>query len=48
MHHIVPYTLQQNGVAERKNCTLKEMIVCFNQKDLLFVFGKKPLIALIT
>eukprot|EP00253_Pinus_taeda_P009584 PITA_09584 len=25
MHHIVPYTPQQNGVAERKNHTLKEM-----------------------
>ena len=25
MQHIVPYTPQQNGVDERKNCTLKEM-----------------------
>jgi transposase InsO family protein len=25
MQHIVPYTPQQNGVAQRKNCTLKEM-----------------------
>ena len=25
MQHTIPYTPQQNGVAERKNCTLKEM-----------------------
>ena len=25
MQHTVPYTPQQNGVSERKNCTLKEM-----------------------
>jgi hypothetical protein len=25
MQHIILYTPQQNGVAERKNCTLKEM-----------------------
>jgi transposase InsO family protein len=25
MQHVVPYTLQQNGVVERKNCTLKEI-----------------------
>ena len=28
MQHIVPYTSQQNGVVERKNCTLKEMANC--------------------
>ena len=29
--HIVPYTPQQNGVAERKNRTLKEMASCMIQ-----------------
>jgi hypothetical protein len=27
MQHIVPYTPQQNGVDERKKCTLKEMVM---------------------
>ena len=31
MQHIVPYTPQQNGVAERKNHTLKEMANCMLQ-----------------
>jgi hypothetical protein len=31
MQHTVPYTPQQNGVAERKNCTLKEMANCMIQ-----------------
>jgi hypothetical protein len=31
MQHIVPYTPQQNGVAERKNRTLKEMANCMIQ-----------------
>jgi hypothetical protein len=31
MQHIVPYTLQQNGVAKRKNHTLKEMCNCMIQ-----------------
>ena len=26
--HTVPYTPQQNGVVEHKNCTLKEMVNC--------------------
>ena len=25
MHHLIPYTPQQNGVAKRKNKSLKEM-----------------------
>ena len=28
MEHSVPYTPQQNGVAERKNRSLKEMATC--------------------
>ena len=28
MEHSVPYTPQQNGVAERKNISLKEMVTC--------------------
>jgi hypothetical protein len=31
MQHTVPYTPQQNGVAERKNHTLKEMANCMIQ-----------------
>ena len=28
MHHSIPYTPQKNGVAERKNRSLKEMETC--------------------
>ena len=28
MHHSIPYTQQKNGVAERKNRSLKEMETC--------------------
>ena len=28
MHHSIPYTPQRNGVAERKNRSLKEMATC--------------------
>eukprot|EP00253_Pinus_taeda_P011170 PITA_11170 len=39
MQHIVPYTPQQNSVAERKNCTLKEMANCMPQsKGLILNF----------
>jgi hypothetical protein len=31
MQHTVLYTPQQNGVVERKNCTLKEMTNCMIQ-----------------
>jgi len=31
MQHTIPYTPQQNGVAERKNHTLKEMANCMIQ-----------------
>ena len=31
MQHIFLYTPQQNGVVERKNCTLKEMADCMIQ-----------------
>ena len=35
MQHSVPYTPQQNGVAERKNRALKEMATCMIEgKDL--------------
>jgi len=33
MQHIVPYTPQQNGVAKRKNHTLKEMANCMLQSQ---------------
>jgi transposase InsO family protein len=33
MKHTVPYTPQQNGVAERKNLTLKEMANCMIQSN---------------
>jgi hypothetical protein len=33
MQHTVPYTPQQNGVAERKNRTLKEMANCMIQSN---------------
>jgi hypothetical protein len=35
MKHTVPYTPQENGVAERKNCTLKEMANCMIQSNAL-------------
>ena len=35
MQHLVPYTPQQNGVAQRKNMALKEMETCMMEsKDL--------------
>ena len=35
MHHSIPYTPQQNGVAKRKNKSLKEMETCMMEdKDL--------------
>jgi transposase InsO family protein len=35
LQHTVPYTPQQNGVAERKNKTLKEMANCMLQARAL-------------
>jgi hypothetical protein len=35
MQHTIPYTPQQNGVAERKNRTLKEMANCMIQSKVL-------------
>jgi hypothetical protein len=35
MQHNVPYTPQQNGVVERKKCTLKEMANCMIQSKRL-------------
>ena len=36
MQHSIPYTPQQNGVAERKNRALKEMSTCMIEvKDLI-------------
>ena len=41
--HIVPYTPQQNGVAEQKNHTLKEMANCMIQsKGLSLHIGLRP------
>ena len=41
--HTIPYTPQQNDVAERKNHTLKEMANCMIQsKGLSLQFGLKP------
>ena len=42
MEHSVPYKPQQNGVAERKNRSLKEMATCLlHAKNFLLLFGKK-------
>ena len=35
MQHSIPYTPQQNGVAERKNISLKEMETCMMQAKTL-------------
>eukprot|EP00253_Pinus_taeda_P006208 PITA_06208 len=44
MQHTVPYTPQQNGVAERKNRTLKEMANCMLQsKGLSLSFWAKAI-----
>jgi hypothetical protein len=44
---IVPYTPQQNGVAERKNSTLVEMARCMlYSKGLHKKFGLKPFVFL--
>ena len=44
MQHIVSYTPQQNGVAERKNRTLKEMANCMIQsKGLSLMYWAKDI-----
>ena len=35
MQHSIPYTPQQNGVAERKNISLKEMATCMTEAKTL-------------
>ena len=35
MQHLIPYTPQQNGVAERKNRSLKEMTTCMMEDKTL-------------
>ena len=35
MQHSIPYTLQQNGVVERKNKSLKEMATCMMEAKTL-------------
>ena len=35
MQHSIPYTPQQNGVAERKNRSLKEMATCMMESKNL-------------
>ena len=35
MQHSIPYTPQQNGVAERKNRSLKEMETCMREAKTL-------------
>ena len=35
MQHSIPYTPQQNGVAERKNGSLKEMETCMMEAKTL-------------
>jgi transposase InsO family protein len=49
MKHTIPYTPQQNGVAERNNHTLKEKANCMIQsKGLSLNYWEKPLTMQIT
>jgi transposase InsO family protein len=44
MQHVVPYKPQQNGVVERKNYTLKEMVNCMIQsKGLRLKYWEKAI-----
>ena len=43
MQHYVPYTPQQNGVAEHKNKALKDMATCMLEECLCIIrYGLKP------
>jgi transposase InsO family protein len=43
MQHYIPYTPQKNGVAEKNNHKLKEIIDCVIQsKGLNLKYGRKP------
>ena len=48
IQHSAPYTPQQNGVAERKNRSLKDMATCMIEGNLITRYGLKPSAVLLT